>query len=197
MKKLSFLIALLFLCSCTFSYKSRFSGVVLDDFNKRSNLRDKPVWLDVQNDENGLAGYGISTDVFENYSDRILEAENEAKTKILNNIKTELYDILKNTFDANSDVKKQNFEDPMNLIEEISVIIPIDLFRRIDIYQDKENNDIYVYGILNYADINKVADKIESVVRNKLKTLLFDDESINLCVEMIKKFFNVFEEEKI
>ena len=197
MKKLSFLIALLFLCSCTFSYKSRFSGVVLDDFNKRSNLRDKPVWLDVQNDENGLAGYGISTDVFENYSDRILEAENEAKTNILNNIKTELYDILKNTFDANSDVKKQNFEDPMNLIEEISVIIPIDLFRRIDIYQDKENNDIYVYGILNYADINKVADKIESVARNKLKTLLFDDESINLCVEMIKKFFNVFEEEKI
>ena len=197
MKKLSFLIALLFLCSCTFSYKSRFSGVVLDDFNKRSNLRDKPVWLDVQNDENGLAGYGISTDVFENYSDRILEAENEAKTKILNNIKTELYDILKNTFDANSDVKKQNFEDPMNLIEEISAIIPIDLFRRIDIYQNKENNDIYVYGILNYADINKVADKIESVVRNKLKTLLFDDESINSCVEMIKKFFNIFEEEKI
>lgn len=197
MKKLSFFIALLFLCSCTFSYKSRFSGVVLDDFNKRSNLRDKPVWLDVQNDENGLAGYGISTDVFENYSDRILEAENEAKTKILNNIKTELYDILKNIFDANSDVKKQNFEDPMNLIEEISAIIPIDLFRRIDIYQDKENNDIYVYGILNYTDINKVADKIESVVRNKLRTLLFDDESINLCVEMIKKFFNVFEEEKI
>ena len=197
MKKLSFLMALLFLCSCTFSYKSRFSGVVLDDFNKRSNLRDKPVWLDVQNDENGLTGYGISTDVFENYSDRILEAENEAKTKILNNIKTELYDILKNTFDANSDVKKQNFEDPMNLVEEILVIIPIDLFRRIDIYQNKENNDIYVYGILNYTDINKVADKIESVVRNKLETLLFDDETINSCVEIIKKFFNIFEEEKI
>lgn len=197
MKKLSFFIALLFLCSCTFSYKSRFSGVVLDDFNKKSNLRDKPVWLDIRDDENGLTGYGISASVFENYSDRILEAENEAKTKILNNIKTELYDILKNTFDANSDVKKQNFEDPMNLIEEILAIIPIDLFRRIDIYQDKETNDIYVYGILNYADINKVADKIESVVRNKLRTLLFDDESINLCVEMIKKFFNIFEEEKI
>ena len=177
MKKLSFFIALLFLCSCTFSYKSRFSGVVLDDFNKRSSLRDKPVWLDAQNDENGLTGYGVSTNVFESYSNRILEAENEAKTKILNNIKTELYDILKNTFDANSDVKKQNFEDPMSLVEEILIIIPIDLFRRIDIYQDKENNDIYVYGILNYTDINKVADKIENVVRNELKTLLFDDES--------------------
>ena len=197
MKKLSFFIALLFLCSCTFSYKSRFSGVVLDDFNKKSNLLDKPVWLDIQDDENGLTGYGISTSVFENYSDRILEAENEAKTKILNNIKTELYDFLKNTFDANSDVKKQNFEDPMNLVEEILVIIPIDLFRRIDIYQNKENNDIYVYGILNYTDINKVADKIENMVRNELKTLLFDDESINSCVEMIKKFFNIFEEEKI
>lgn len=197
MKKLLFFIALLFLCSCTFSYKSRFSGVVLDDFNKRSNLVDKPVWLDVQNDENGLTGYGISTDVFENYSDRILEAENEAKTKILNNIKSELYDILKNTFDANSDVKKQNFEDPMNLVEKILAIIPIDLFRRIDIYQSKENNDIYVYGILNYTDINKVADKIENAVRSELKTLLFDDESINLCIEMIKRFFNVFEEEKI
>ena len=197
MKKLSFLIALLFLCSCTFSYKSRFSGVVLDDFNKKSNLRDKPVWLNIQDDENGLTGYGISTSVFENYSDRILEAENEAKTKILNNIKTELYDILKNTFDANSDVKKQNFEDPMYLVEEILANIPIDLFRRIDIYQNKENSDIYVYGILNYTDINKVADKIESVVRNKLETLLFDDETINSCVEMIKKFFNIFEEEKI
>lgn len=197
MIKLSFFITLLFLCSCTFSYKSRFSGVVLDDFNKRSNLQDKPVWLDIQDDENGLTGYGISTNVFENYSDRILEAENKAKTKILNNIKSELYDILKNIFDANSDIKKQNFEDPMNLVEEILVIIPIDLFRRIDIYQNKENNDIYVYGILNYTDINKVADKIESVVRNKLETLLFDDETINSCVEMIKKFFNIFEEEEI
>ena len=197
MKKISFFIALLFLCSCTFSYKSRFSGVVLDDFDKRSNLRDKPVWLDVQNDENGLTGYGVSTNVFENYSNRILEAENEAKTKILNNIKTELYDILKNTFDVNSDVKKQNFEDPMSLVEDVLVIIPTDLFRRIDIYQDKENNNIYVYGILNYTDINKVADKIENVVRNELKTLLFDDESISLCIETVKKFFNIFEEEKI
>lgn len=197
MKKLLFFIVLLFLCSCTFSYKSRFSGVILSDFNKRGNLWNKPVWLDVQNDENGLTGYGISTDVFKNYSDRILEAENEAKTKIVNNIKTELYDILKNTFDANSDVKKQNFEDPMNLVEKILVIIPTDLFRRIDIYQDKENNDIYVYGILNYTDINKVADKIENVVRNELKTLLFDDESISLCIETVKKFFNLFEEEKI
>ena len=197
MKKLLFFIVLLFLCSCTFSYKSRFSGVVLDDFDKRGNLRDRPIWLDIQDDENGLTGYGISTNVFENYSNRILEAENEAKTKILNNIKAELYDILKNTFDANSDVKKQNFADPMNLVEKILVIIPIDLFRRIDIYQNKENNDIYVYDILNYTDINKVADKIENVVRNELKNLLFDDESINLCVEMIKKFFNIFEEEKI
>lgn len=197
MRKLYFCIALLIFSSCTFSYKSRFSGVILDNFGKKSNSKNKPLWLDLQNNDDGFSAYGVSNAFLKSYSERILEAENIARTKILDSIKVELYDIFNSVFDENAKLKKQNFKDPMYLVENILEIIPINSFKRIDIYQDKVNDDIYVYGVLTYSDLNKIADKLEKTVRVELENLLFEEDSINSCIEIIKRFFNIFEEEKI
>lgn len=197
MKKLLIITLLFTLCSCVhFSYKSKRSGIIVDNFEKDYN--ELPEWFnnDIENDD-GFTNFGISFYSEKSYSDRILEAENNAKEKISTKIKNDLIDLTNQTFEANSEIQKQNFESPDILVEEIMNFIPINSFKRLGIYDDKKTGDLYVYGILYYLDINNNIDKIEKIVINKMKNYNFSQDSIDSYLTMIKKLFNVYEEEML
>lgn len=199
-----FLVSLLFLNSCSWlgyselgnSRKDKYVDEILQEIRKN---KQTPDWVYNFESNIGFANFGkiYFNKKTDNLKEKITKAENQAKIKIIEKINFELLEIITQLFNEYAIENRQSIGVPTDVVNKIMRHIPLKDIYRQAIYLNNKNKNIYVYMILEYKNIVHNIDEINLVVQNELIKYKFSPELIEYTIELIKKLFNVFDEERI
>lgn len=199
-----FLISLLFLNSCKWLGYNEFGNNKKDEYvneilQEIREHKQTPDWVYNFESNIGFANFGkiYFNKKIDNLKEKIIKAENQAKIKIIEKINFELLEIITQLFNEYSIENKQSIGIPSDVVNKIMQHIPLKDIYRQAIYFNKKDKNLYIYMILEYKNIVHNIDEINLVVQNELIKYKFSPELIEYTIELIKKLFNVFDEERI